>query len=676
MAPRDTVRPLTEPIPLINMTKTVKYLLSAISIILSLIVIYLFLNVSIYQKHAYHISSADKEYLQSCKSLIYSADNNAPPLRFVDPFDGQYKGVVVDYLNVLSLKLGVNIIVRPQVWEKALDTLKSGKSDLCDMFQSEERAKHFLFTDPIYILRGVIVTTGDNRPISQLHFATQRGDYLNEWLLENYPEVQVSRVDDISSAIDLLLSGAVDAVAGDEPVVLYQLKSKEISSILEIREKPLYEKAVAFAIPKDKPQLLSILNKGIASIAKSGQLESIQQKWFGISTPIVQLPDNSQRLKLILICSSLLSLAVIAMTVWNYSLKKEVEKRTTEVINSKNDLQITFDGINESIILFDTHLNVININMAMVQDLNQEKSLLIGQRYDQVFSKFNLQGLTQIIEQVRDEEVSIETELNSGSSYYIVKVYPLQDTLEKLTKILVITENISQEKISERQLAQASKMAAIGQLAAGMGHEIRNPLGIIRNHSYILRQINDQSIIKSLDYIDGAVNRAGRIIDNLLEFSRFTSDKIECVNIYRLVRQLIELENKTFMKHNIDCSLTCEENLMFHSNMDSIKHILINIFSNAIDAIDENGLIEVTCSLGVAGLTIRIEDTGEGIEEDQIEQIFNPFYTTKQPDKGTGLGLYIVYNEVKKLGGEVNVYRSKANHTVFEIQLPDGKEMI
>jgi polar amino acid transport system substrate-binding protein len=130
------------------------------------------------------------------------------------------------------------------------------------------------------------------------------------------------------------------------------------------------------------------------------------------------------------------------------------------------------------------------------------------------------------------------------------------------------------------------------------------------------------------------------------------------------------------MKHNIDCSLICEENLMFHSNMDSIKHILINIFSNAIDAIDGNGLIEVTCSLGEAGLTIRIEDTGEGIEEDQIEQIFNPFYTTKQPDKGTGLGLYIVYNEVKKLGGEVNVYRSKANHTVFEIQLPDGKEMI
>lgn len=655
--------------------RTTKNLLVVMSIILILVVIYFITNDKP-NNYTYQLNQEERAYLQERETLIYSADNNAPPLRFVDPNDGQYKGVVVDYINVLSLKLGVNITVQPQVWEQALESLKTGESDMCDMFQSEERAEHFLFTDPIYNLRGVVVTNGDDRPIDQLHFATQKGDYLNEWLLENYPEVSITMVEDVSSAIDLLLAGKVDAIAGDEPVVLYQIKVKKAEETLEIREKPLYENPVVFAISKDKPELLSILNKGIASIDESDQLESIQQKWFGISTPIVQLPDDSERLRLIIIGSSILALIVIAMVVWNYSLTRQVDIRTSEVLNSKNDLQITFDGMNESIVLFDADLTVVNINQKMIDSLGEAKDRMIGQKCNQIFNRFDLEEMVRIVERVKAEEISIETELQSGGAYYIIKAYPLRDTMEKLKNILVVVEDISSVKITERQLSQSSKMAAIGQLAAGMGHEIRNPLGIIRNHSYILRNTDNTNIDKSLDYIDGAVDRAGRIIDNLLEFSRLTDDKMEEINVHHLISQLLDLESKTLMKHHIDCSLTCEDELMFYSNADALKHILINLISNAIDAIGSNGLIEVTCFLSDMGMVIRVEDTGEGIEEEEMEQIFNPFYTTKAPDKGTGLGLYIVYNEVKKLSGDIVVYRSEDNQTVFEMKFPDGKEVV
>lgn len=211
------------------------------------------------------------------------------------------------------------------------------------IFISDKRSEFFLFSDPFYNLRAVVVTKGRDKPLEEMTFALQKEDYVNEWLLQNYPDLNIVLADDISSALDLLLSGDVDAVAGDEPVVLYEIKKKDAEDKLHIMNEPLYDNEVVFAVPKSKPELTPILNKGIAAIAESGQLENIQQKWFGISTPIVQPPDYSKKIRYFVIGAGILALIVIAMITWNYLLQNEVDKRTRKVINSKNDLQITFD---------------------------------------------------------------------------------------------------------------------------------------------------------------------------------------------------------------------------------------------------------------------------------------------------------------------------------------------
>lgn len=649
-----------------------KYILVVLILIVVMLMLYLNSFNNLNSNSDMQLTFEEKEWLNQQGTLIYSADNNAPPLRFVDDKDRQYKGVVIDYINVLSLELGVNIDVYPQLWENALQSLRNDETDLCDMFMSAERAEYFLFSNPIYNLRAVVVSKEDILSIDDLVLATQKGDYVNEWLLENYPDIQLIYVDDVSTALDLLLDDKVDAVAGDEPVVLYQIKNKSAEEVLKIMNEPLYDNEVVFAIPKSKEKLLPILNKGIAEIANSGQLENIQQKWFGISTPIVQAEDNKEFIKIILIGIVILFIFVIAMITWNYVLTREVTRRTIEVINSKNDLQITFDGMSEYIVLFDLNLEIVNINQSFISYLQTTRKNLIGKNYQYFFELFESDDLMTMVKKSLNDELSFENELFLKNNFYIVKTYPLKDTKNNVKNILVVIQNITKEKLSEKHILHENKMAAIGQLAAGMGHEIRNPLGIIRNHSYMLRNKNDKNLEKSLNYIDSSVDRASRIIDNLLDFSRLTDDVKDDVNLKHLIEQLFDLERKTLMKRNIEFSLDCEDNMVIYSNIESLKHILINLISNAVDAIDKDGSIDVICFREDENIILRVEDTGNGMTADEIENIFNPFYTTKDPDKGTGLGLYIVYNEVKKLSGNISVDSFNGSKTVFEIVLPQN----
>lgn len=136
-----------------------------------------------------HITEQEIQWLKEQDSIIYAANENAPPLRFVDSKDNQYKGVVVDYINQLSLELGVDIQTVPMKWDKALESLRIGKTHICDMFINDERSEAYLFTDPIYNLRTVLLSRIDENlefnQINNMTIATEKGDYANNYLIKN-----------------------------------------------------------------------------------------------------------------------------------------------------------------------------------------------------------------------------------------------------------------------------------------------------------------------------------------------------------------------------------------------------------------------------------------------------------------------------------------------------------
>lgn len=630
------------------------------------------------------LTEEELEWLENNVPLVYAADRNAPPLRYVDEEDGQYKGVLIDYIHYLSIELGTKIELKPLVWEDVMTELVSGNADMCDMFASEERSKKFLFSKPIYNLRGILAVnselTDEIKSLDDLKgktMAMQKEDYASEYLSKNYPEINQYFVNDLEEALLLVAEGKAAATLGDEPVIIYQIDKHNLHSDVTVIEKPIYENQVVFAIPKSKPELIPILNKAINSINKKNVLEKIQQKWFRISTPIVTYRDLDS-IKGYIALSILIVLVVLGLfAIWNYSLKSQIKVRTKELEDSRNELQAVFDGMTEYMLVLDESKNIKNINRGFLKELGKDKSQVLGTSYRESLGDFATEELDYLVDKALEEGNYITEELQINNYIYQVSLKALNSINSSRKYVLIFLFDITNEKISANKLLQANKMLAIGELAAGIAHEIRNPLGIIRNHSYIIKNSNNNWDIvnKSLGYIDSAVARASRIIDNLLNFSRISGDYVESTNMYSFIENILELQNKTMQKHNIEYEIICNKGMTVIINQESLKHILINLISNAIDAIENGGKITIKAYEDGNNLAIECTDTGIGIAKENLEKIFNPFYTTKEPGKGTGLGLYIVYNEVKKLNGDITVESVLGEGTKFKVVIPLEKEV-
>lgn len=175
---------------------------------------------------------------------------------------------------------------------------------------------------------------------------------------------------------------------------------------------------------------------------------------------------------------------------------------------------------------------------------------------------------------------------------------------------------------------------------------------------------------RAVEVIESSVQRSSNIIDNLLNFSRISANEYEKVNIKALINNIVALENNIIEKRKINIDVSCPDDISFFANEESMKHIFINLISNAIDAMPQGGIIKIACGKGDEGISIIFCDNGEGISQEDLGSIFNPFFTTKPVGKGTGLGLYIVYNEIQKHGGKIRVSSESGKGTCFKVDLP------
>lgn len=616
-----------------------------------------------------------QKYLQDRDYLIYGAHNYAPPLRFVDS-DGVYKGVSVDYMSQLALELGVEIRTEPYSWEKALENLKEGKTDFCDMFASNERAKDYVFSDPFYNIRVALVVRADSKftfdDINKMRIATESGDYSNNYMKENFPQAELVYVADVNAGMELLAANAVDAVIGDEPIVLYCISKLDSLADFRIINTALYEEPVVLGMPKSHADLVPIINNAIREINNQGQLEKIQQKWFGISTPLIQAEVEKPYIHMVQIGGLILLTIISIITLNNNSLKKLVQRRTRELESNRNELQLIFDSIPECILILDEEKRILNANQGALQYTGLSVEDGIGQPISAFWDKFQREHAEKAFEDSLGLNGEKQT-FKSGKDVYELQTYRMTDDD---MGILLTLRNITLDEINRKQLLSSSKMLAVGQLAAGMAHQIRNPLSIIRMHTYLLKenvQI-DEAGQKSLRYIDENAQKAAGIISNVLNFWHVSGDQLETVNLRQCLKSIMELHENPIKHKSIEAEIRCEETLTFVGNAESLKHILVNLVSNAVDAMEIGGKLLLSGEVHEKEIFICCQDNGTGIAEKHLENLFNPFFTTKDPGKGTGLGLFVVYSEVEKLSGEIRVESKENEGTCFTICLPMREE--
>ena len=251
--------------------------------------------------------------------------------------------------------------------------------------------------------------------------------------------------------------------------------------------------------------------------------------------------------------------------------------------------------------------------------------------------------------------------------------------------VKVIRDRDSEADHLNRQLMEAGKMASLGELSAGVAHEINNPLAIILTERQILLDVLEQTdgldegfkkeFTESLNQMDAQINRCKRITHNLLRFSRRTRSVIEKVDLNSFLEEVVELMEREARSSGIKFQTDLDLNLKpVLSDPSQLQQVFLNLITNAVDAHDGKpyGTIRIITRADDEHREARIvfADTGSGISKEILSKIFDPFFTTKAVGKGTGLGLSICYSIMQRLGGRISVKSQVGQGTEFTLTVP------
>lgn len=241
-------------------------------------------------------------------------------------------------------------------------------------------------------------------------------------------------------------------------------------------------------------------------------------------------------------------------------------------------------------------------------------------------------------------------------------------------------ENEFREKI-EQQMIATERLASLGTLATGVAHEINNPLAIINESAGWMKLLLGKDELADMprktDFelaigkIEKSIDRAKKITHQLLSFVKKNDSTVSEVNLVELIDESIELVHREAENHNIKIIKkfnTKRETI--HSDPYQLRQVLINLLTNALQAAGDKGEVGIILDCDENDASITVKNTGEGIPEENLKKIFEPFFSTKSPGKGTGLGLFITRGIIDKLGGTIEVASKLGHETSFCIKLP------
>ncbi len=261
----------------------------------------------------------------------------------------------------------------------------------------------------------------------------------------------------------------------------------------------------------------------------------------------------------------------------------------------------------------------------------------------------------------------------------------LKDSRRALVEKELLEDLVAELKETQQQLVQAGKMAAIGQLAAGVAHEINNPLAGIMGYAQLASEhirarqqtgIPPSEVLRFLGYVENMEKQSQRckqIVQNLLRFARSsTLEEPEAVDVNDVIRETLSFLSHQMVSSRVDLDLDLAGNLpAIKGHSGKLQQVLTNILINALHALgEESGRVRVETTVSDNWVRICICDTGEGIPAENLDKIFEPFFTTKEIGQGTGLGLSVTYGLVKGMGGNISVDSKVGEGTKFTVTFP------
>ena len=315
------------------------------------------------------------------------------------------------------------------------------------------------------------------------------------------------------------------------------------------------------------------------------------------------------------------------------------------------------------------------LNIQAIYPDNDAKRIMHMLRSDEYGEKGVLRSFRVDIKKKSGEIIPIS--LNASIVYDEDKEVATLGFFHDLRETLKIEEELEKTRI---QLLQSAKMASVGELAAGVAHQLNNPLGGITLYSQLLMEdyTLPDGAQQDLERIIRDAQRCTDTVQELLKFSRQTTNEMHLQDVNQLLSETLILVKDQTLFHNIEIKKNFQNNLpLVPVDIQQIKHVFMNIILNAADAMEGQGVLSLFTSHEKPlsdRVCIEISDTGHGIPDDVLIKIFDPFFTTKEQGKGTGLGLSMAYRIVEDHEGKMSAESKTGEGTSFfiELMLPEN----
>jgi len=361
--------------------------------------------------------------------------------------------------------------------------------------------------------------------------------------------------------------------------------------------------------------------------------------------------------------------------------RADLEAGGWELLESRNFLRTLFDHLPVSLYIIDSDYQLIVVNKNRAEQLPTPVSAdaLSGQIcFQALFNRDKPCIGCRAHETLAQSRVTQREERRSNNraeiSDWEISSYPILNDQGAVSQVMLFEQNATEKRRLEAILIQSEKLAAVGQLAAGVAHEINNPLtAIIANAQILQRELPAGSDLQeSVDLIARAGARAAQVVRNLLDFARKEEYRLRPTDINLTVEHALELVQHELLAHGIQLRLDLDPRLpTLLASPDHLQSVWLNLILNAVDSLDGMpGWISISTHKKQDELQIAVTDNGKGIPAEHLSRIFEPFYTTKSPGRGTGLGLSVSNRIVKQHGGHILLKSQPGQGSAFIVILP------
>ncbi|PKL35717.1 MAG: hypothetical protein CVV44_19495 [Spirochaetae bacterium HGW-Spirochaetae-1] len=654
------------------------------------------------------------------------------PIEFIDE-NGVYTGYTADIINKIEKKLQFSFKIVPMSsWDNTIISAKTGKVDVIGLIsQTPDRSLYLSFTKPYLTVQNVILVRKNlknNLTLADLrNFKTAlvRGTALEGYIKSRFPGVPINLVNNETEGLRKLSFGEVDAMVTSLPAASWIIEREGLINF-RIAGDAEFSYSLSIASRKDIPILHNILEKAMNHITTNEQ-QQLKKKWLGLNYDI---ESDHNFFIMLMVSTGIFIFIIILILQWNRSLKKLVNIRSQELARElaertkaqqeamqQSDFNKIFIQASPLFyVALDGNGRILMMNDAALRALGYNLDEVMGGDFISLF----------VTEEDRDAAQEVQCGLSSCPSESTRQF----DIISRSGRILTVEwyscslfrrdgsfdflfsmgTDITERKRTEEIMLQTEKMMTVAGLAAGMAHEINNPLGIIMlaaesvkrrfdiNNAQNLKTaeslhldlpqmhgyLEKREIYKYLESIQNAGSRAAKIVSNMLQFSRTAGTEKTSTDINKLINDSIELVSSDYdMKKNYDFKhiIIKREYDMALSRVlcirNEIEQVIFNILKNAAHALNEKRDEEFEPRITIRTMeqanraVIHLSDNGPGMEETVRYRIFEPFYTTKPVGDGTGLGLSVSYFIItQNHHGSISASSQPGEGTTFTITLP------